>query len=185
MVPMYPIVNHRQQDLDGFLPARDPRAAWNPIAFRPQPMAPAQQGYGDYPLMHSNIQPKSNPTLTDDNMLTLKMSMSQFSIDDIKVHKLGHSVFVNAQHGERKETRCFVSRGISRRFTLPKAADVEKLEAIYTLHGWLLLRAPLDPTAPEADKVLKNEPTPTEEAPEGAGATDVPKRTSVYIRRVC
>jgi len=79
----------------------------------------------------------------------IKLDVTHFIPEDIKIKTNGHHLIVEGNHGERLHQNGFVSRQFTRRYELPKNIDLEQISSSLSSDGQLLIEAPIKQSASE------------------------------------
>lgn len=80
------------------------------------------------------------------NKFEVKLDVSNFRPEDIKVKTVGKDLIVEGKHDERRDENGFVSRQFTRRYEMPKDIDLEQMTSKLSLDGKLSIEAPLKQT---------------------------------------
>merc|ERR1719228_841073 len=80
----------------------------------------------------------------------VSLDVNHFSPEELVVKTKDGVVEITGKHEERKDDHGFVSRCFTRKYTLPKTADVEKVVSSLSPEGVLTVEAPLSSHAIEA-----------------------------------
>lgn len=142
-------------------------------SYRPSQTLPGKLFMGD--LKDSGLYPNSLTVKLDKDRMKVSIAMCHYAPEEIKLEMVDGFVVVEAQHAERKEKRSFIARHFTRRFALPKSADLDGVRAKLSVYGWLSIVVPLLQTgqaefwSPSGEGPAKDGPEPElEQAPQAA-----------------
>ncbi|AWP00438.1 Heat shock protein beta-1 [Scophthalmus maximus] len=89
---------------------------------------------------------------TQDNW-KVSLDVNHFSPEELVVKTKDGVVEITGKHEERKDEHGFVSRTFTRKYTLPSAANVEKVTSSLSPEGFLTIEAPLIRPAIQSSEV--------------------------------
>ncbi|VDN06735.1 unnamed protein product [Thelazia callipaeda] len=78
------------------------------------------------------------------NCFEVKLDVSRYHADDLKVNVHNRELIISGQHSERHENGSTVERHFIRTFILPKNAREEELSSELTAEGILNVSVPID-----------------------------------------
>ncbi len=78
----------------------------------------------------------------DPNKFEVKLDVSNFSSEEIRVKAIGNSLVIEGKHGELLDKHGYVSRQFTRRYELEDNVDLDQLVSSLSQDGKLTVRAP-------------------------------------------
>ncbi|KAK3728445.1 hypothetical protein RRG08_017246 [Elysia crispata] len=106
--------------------------------------------FGDGTIGHIGGRIGGSQVENADKEFRIRLDLSHYKPEEIKINMDSHKVTVHAKHEERQDNHGFVTREMTRTYKLPKDVDLKSASSTMNANGTLSIK--LSKTAVEASK---------------------------------
>ncbi len=111
---------------------------WNDWAQQLSHLADYNSGRDD----EKQVETKVSPIRDNGNKFKIKLDVSHFSPEEFTVKIVDNYIVIECKHEEKKDEYGFISRQMTRKFSLPNDVDIEKVHSSLSSNGILTVEVP-------------------------------------------